>query len=922
MEMAAMVTWTEESWHCLGLEEITQRLETDLSRGLIEDQVSLRLETFGTNTLTRKKGQGPITRFLLQFNQPLVIILLVATLVTLFLHEWVEAGVIFGVILINAAVGFIQESKALKAIDSLARAMVSSATVWRAGVRRKVSAEELVPGDLVLLQSGDKVPADLRLLEVKELRIDESTLTGESIPVQKEDVVLSEETVLSDRRNMAYSSTLVTHGAAKGVVIATGDHTEIGRISEMIASAEDIATPLTLKIKHFSNIVLYVIIGLSAVTFLIGYLRGQDWVEMFLASVALAVGAIPEGLPAAITITLAIGVSRMARRHAIIRKLPAVETLGGTTVICSDKTGTLTQNQMTVIELYAGGRSYAVSGVGYAPKGEIISKEGEPDIGANRALMELLKAGVFCNDSALKQAGETFEVEGDPTEGALITCAMKAGFSVDNLNRDVPRIDSVPFQSATQYMATLHDQGPGTSRVVYVKGSIESLCLECSTLYNAAAEVDVADPREIHDQVERMTSNGLRTLAFSRKEMPAGTERITHEDLQEGLTFLGLQGMTDPPRPQALEAVGDCQTAGILVKMVTGDHAGTAAAIARQLGLCGETCSIHTREVVTGRDLSRFKDEALPDIAESTAVFARVSPEQKLRLVEALQKHDHVVAMTGDGVNDAPALKQANLGVAMGITGTDVSKEAADMVLTDDNFSTIKAAVEEGRGVFDNLTKFITWTLPTNGGEALVITLAIFLGTALPILPLQILWINMTTAILLGLTLAFEPKEPGIMKRLPRDSKAPILNRALVVRIVLVSVLLLIGAFGLFELEIVTSGNENLARTLAVNTFVFSEMFYLFNCRSLTLSTWGLGIFSNRWLWGGVFIMAALQVVFTYMPVFNTIFQSHPMGFRHWGMVLGYSALIMLVVAFEKYLRRMKNARLVKPSIFGNRLPS
>jgi cation-transporting ATPase F len=922
MEMAAVETWTEEPWHCFGLEEIRQRLETDLSRGLTGDQVALRLETFGTNTLTRKKGQGPITRFLIQFNQPLVIILLVATVVTLFLHEWVEAGVIFGVILVNAAVGFIQESKALKALDALARAMVSSATVRRGGVRREVSAEELVPGDLVLLQSGDKVPADLRLLEVKELRIDESTLTGESIPVQKEDVVLPEETGLSDRRNMAYSSTLVTHGTAKGVVIATGDHTEIGRISEMIASAQAIATPLTLKIKHFSEIVLYFIIGLSAVTFLIGYLRGQDWVDMFLASVALAVGAIPEGLPAAITITLAIGVSRMAKRNAIIRKLPAVETLGSTTVICSDKTGTLTQNQMTVVELYAGGRSYAVSGVGYAPKGDMNSKEGVRDIGANKALMELLKAGVLCNDSALKQTGETFAVEGDPTEGALITCAMKAGFSTENLNRELPRIDSVPFESATQYMATLHDQGPGTSRVIYVKGSIESLCLECITLFNTAGEVDLADEREIHDQVERMTSNGLRTLAFARKEMPAETERITHEDLQEGLTFLGLQGMTDPPRPEALEAVGDCQNAGILVKMITGDHAGTAAAIARQLGLCGETCSIHTREVITGRDLSQIRDEALPDIAESTAVFARVSPEQKLRLVEALQKQDHVVAMTGDGVNDAPALKQANIGVAMGVAGTDVSKEAADMVLTDDNFSTIEGAVEEGRGVFDNLTKFITWTLPTNGGEALVITLAIFLGTALPILPLQILWINMTTAILLGLTLAFEPKEPGIMKRLPRDTKAPILNHALVLRIVLVSVLLLIGAFGLFELEIITSGNENLARTIAVNTFVFSEMFYLFNCRSLTLSTLSLGLFSNRWLWGGVFVMTALQVVFTYTPVFNNIFQSHPMGLRHWAMVLGYSGLIMLTVAFEKYFRSMKNARSVKPSPSDDRLPS
>jgi Ca2+-transporting ATPase len=625
---------------------------------------------------------------------------------------------------------------------------------------------------------------------------------------------------------------------------------------------------------------------------------------MFMASVALAVGAIPEGLPAAMTITLAIGVSRMAKRNAIIRKLPAVETLGSTTVICSDKTGTLTQNQMTVTELYAGSSLYTVSGVGYAPGGDITPREGGPDAAANLALIEILKAGVLCNDSVVKQTGETFIIEGDPTEGALITCASKAGIVPENLNHEMPRVDSIPFESARQYMATLHDRGPGKSRVVYVKGSIESLCLECSVLYTAAGQLDLADAREIHGRVEGMADNGLRVLAFAHKEVPAETTRITHEDLLEGLTFLGLQGMIDPPRPEAMEAIGVCQKAGILVKMITGDHAGTAAAISRQLGLCSETCSIHTREVITGRDLSQLEEEALVDIVEKTAVFARVSPEQKLRLVEALQEHDHVVAMTGDGVNDAPALKQANIGVAMGITGTDVSKEAADMVLTDDNFSTIKAAVEEGRGVFDNLTKFITWTLPTNGGEALVIMLAIFLGATLPILPLQILWINMTTALLLGLTLAFEPKEPGIMTRRPRNPKEPILNRALISRIVLVSLLLLIGAFGLFEIELRSSGNEDLARTLAVNTFVFGEMFYLFNCRSLTRSSRKLGLFSNRWLWSGVAVMAGLQALFTYTPVFNTIFRSHPMGLVHWGLVLGYSTLISGIVGMEKLARR------------------
>ena len=904
-----METLPKEPWHHLDLKGVVQALETDPVQGLSDKEVLARRKALGENALTQKRGQGPVIRFLLQFNQPLVIILLVATGVTLFLREWVEAGVIFGVILINAVIGFIQEAKALKAIEALARAMVSSAMVQRENQRQKVPAQALVPGDVIFLQSGDKIPADVRLFQTRELRIDESTLTGESVPVQKEDVALPEETVLSDRRNMAYSSTLVTHGACRAMVIATGDHTEIGRIKEMITSAEILATPLTRKIEYFSKILLYVIIALAAVTFLVGFLRGQAWVEMFLASVALAVGAIPEGLPAAMTITLAIGVSRMAKRNAIIRKLPAVETLGSTTVICSDKTGTLTQNQMTVTELYAGDFLYTVSGVGYAPEGEITPRGGGPDAVHNWALMELLQAGILCNDSVVKQTEGTYRVDGDPTEGALITCAAKEGLDVKTVNQEMPRIDTLPFESARQYMATLHDPGSGKSRIVYVKGSIESLCLECSALYAATGEVDLADARNIHGRVEGMANDGLRILAFARKEVPAETTHIEHKDLLEGLTFLGLQGMIDPPRPEAGEAIGVCQKAGIMVKMITGDHAGTAAAISRQLGLCSEACSLHTREVLTGGDLSQMGDDALVDMAERTAVFARVSPEQKLRLVESLQKKDYVVAMTGDGVNDAPALKQANIGVAMGINGTDVSKEAADMVLTDDNFSTIKAAVEEGRGVFDNLTKFITWTLPTNGGEALVIMVAIFLGIALPILPLQILWINMTTALLLGLTLAFEPKEPGIMTRQPRNPKEPILNRVLIVRIVLVSLLLLIGAFGLFEVALRTSGNQDLARTMAVNTFVFGEMFYLFNCRSLSRPARKLGLFSNRWLWGGVGVMANLQVLFTYVPLFNTLFQSHPMGVAHWGLVLGYSALISWVIGMEKKRARRRSSK-------------
>jgi Ca2+-transporting ATPase len=783
--------------------------------------------------------------------------------------------------------------------------MTSEATVVRDGQKQRIAARLLVPGDLVLLQSGDKVPADLRLLDIRELQVDESALTGESVPVQKNTEVLEGDIVIGDRRNMTYSSTLVTYGSGRGLVVATGDKSEIGRINQLIGEADILETPLTKRIHKFSQILLYAIAAITLMTFIVGTLRGQDLITMFMASVALAVGAIPEGLPAAITITLAIGVSRMAKRNAIIRKLPAVETLGSTMIICSDKTGTLTQNQMTVLDIMAGGLRYAVSGTGYIPRGEFTPVGDSYDPKTNLALTEVLQAGLLCNDSVLKKTDTGWRVEGDPTEGALIASAMKAGIDGRELETQMPRIDAIPFESARQYMATLHDQGEGKPRILYVKGSIESICVDCATMMDAAGELDVPGPGSVTGGVESMADKGLRVLAFARKEMPPDTERISHSDVEEGIQFIGLQGMIDPPREEAIEAVAACQTAGIRVKMITGDHAGTAAAIARQISICGESCSYHTREVLTGREIAELSDTELEETADKTAVFARVSPEQKLRLVEALQKRDYVVAMTGDGVNDAPALRQADIGVAMGMTGTDVSKESADMVLTDDNFATIEAAVEEGRGIFDNLIKFITWTLPTNGGEGLVILAAVLLGAELPILPLQILWINMTTALLLGLMLAFEPKEAGIMARPPREPNVPILTRTLILRILMVSLLLVIGAFVLFKIELtMLDGSIDEARTIAVNVFVFGEMFYLFNCRSIIRPVWSLGIFSNPLLWAGVCAMTFLQLLYIYLPAFNRIFESAPMGKIEWLLVLGNSLLIYAVVEFEKWLRR------------------
>jgi len=679
----------------------------------------------------------------------------------------------------------------------------------------------------------------------------------------------------------------------------------MGRIAGLIGQAENLHTPLTRKITQFSRILLYVILGLAAVTFVVGILRGESWVTMFMAAVALAVGAIPEGLPAALTITLAIGVARMARRRAIIRKLPAVETLGSTTVICSDKTGTLTQNQMTVQEIHAGGRRYHVTGSGYEAEGKIHFEQAPVVVGENVALIETLGAGLLCNDSRLVRNGEGRTiVQGDPTEAALIVAAQKAGLSQEEWSGRLPRIDAIPFESEYQYMATLHGVGH-EPKMIYIKGSVEALLERCAHTLSEAGELALLDKAIVLRNAEDMAARGLRVLAFARREMPPAQRGLEHEHIAAELTFLGLQGKLDPPRPEAIAAVAKCKSAGIRVKMITGDHILTAKAIAAQIGLDSGA------EVValTGRDLETLTDEELAAAADRASVFARVAPEQKLRLVKALQSRGHIVAMTGDGVNDAPALKQADIGIAMGITGTDVSKEAADMILTDDNFASIEAAVEEGRGVFDNLTKFIVWTLPTNFGEGLVILAAVFAGAILPILPVQILWINMTTAILLGLMLVFEPKEREIMGRPPRDPKMPILTGWLQIRILLVSLVMLAGCFTLFEWEQHRGASAAEARTVAVNVFVMVELFYLFNCRSFTRSMFTVGLLSNPWVILGSLAMIALQLLFTYTSAMNKLFHSAPIGWDAWWRILAVAAFAHFIVGVEKTItNRMRKA--------------
>ncbi|WP_369160574.1 cation-transporting P-type ATPase [Candidatus Thiodiazotropha sp. LNASS1] len=902
-----MDTLLSKHWHHLSADEVEGLLESSATKGLDIFELEHRHAHFGPNRLTPQKGKGPLELFILQFHQPLIYILLAAALITFLLQEWVDSGVIFGVVLVNAIVGFIQESKALKAIEALAQSMEGSATVVRAGKKTVVPSSDVVPGDLVLMQSGDKVPADLRLVHSRELQIDESTLTGESVPVQKRTEELAQETVLADRHNMAYSSTLVTHGTGAGLVVATGDSTEIGHINALISSAEILATPLTRKITQFSGVLLWIILVLAGLTILAGWMHGGSLLETFMAAVALAVGAIPEGLPAAMTIMLAIGVSKMARRNAIIRRMPAVETLGSTTVICSDKTGTLTQNQMTVKEVCAGGGCYEFAGTGYAPEGNISLSDSVIDVKAHGVLIECLRAGLLCNESRLIHNENKWGIEGDPTEAALVSAALKAGLTVDSSEQEYPRIDTLPFESEHHYMATLHQTAAEAHGIIYMKGSVESIVSRCQDALDSNGDRTQLDTDLIDQQVEEMAIRGLRVLSFARKIPSAPTSSVGHADVSEGLTFLGLQAMMDPPRQEAISSVNTCQQAGVRVKMITGDHVVTAASIAHQIGLDGTTKDNMDDFAISGHALTELTDQNLVDAAGKIAVFARVTPEQKLRLVEALQAQGHVVAMTGDGVNDAPALKQADIGVAMGMGGTEVAKEAADMVLTDDNFSTIEAAVEEGRAVFDNLVKFITWTLPTNVGEGLVILLAVFLGVALPITPVQILWINMTTAVLLGLMLAFEDKEPGIMTRPPRRPETPVITQELAIRIGVVSLMLVAGAFGLFEWVLSQGQSLEIARTVAMNMFVFGELFYLFNCRSLRYSMFQLGVFSNRWLILGVTVMAGLQILMTYVPTMNLLFGTAPIGLVEWGLILGGGLAIYTVVGTEKWMRRLKH---------------
>ena len=883
------------AWHDATADEVLAAQDSSPS-GLTEAIVRERLATFGPNRLPAQKRQGPLLRFLAQFHDALIYLLLAASAITAALGHGIDAGVILAVVLVNAVIGFVQEGKAEKALDAIRSMLAPKASVVRGGDRKAIDGDEVVPGDIVLLEAGDRVPADLRLIEANGLKVDEAVLTGESMTVDKATDPVAEQASLGDRTSMAFSGTLVTYGQGKGIVVATGSRTEIGRISGMLTDVTKLETPLLRQMAEFAQWMAAAIIGLAALVLAFGLLvRGYGFSEIFMAVVGLSVAAIPEGLPAILTITLAIGAQGMAQRQALIRRLPAIETLGSVSVICTDKTGTLTRNEMTVASISAAGRLYEVSGVGYAPDGT-FSLDGEHvDAAHDPLLTGIGSAGLLCNDAGLRNAGGQWRIDGDPMEGALLVAAAKAGLDPAAERQAWPRFDTIPFDSRHQFMASLHRDPEGQARII-VKGAPERIVAMCGYERGPDGDRDLVADKWLAD-IEHIASRGQRVLAIATKTVASSTTSVDFDDVENGLTLLGLVGLIDPPREEAIAAVRACRDASVRVKMITGDHAITAAAIAHELGLDNPS------NVLTGIELDQLDDEALRVRVKNTSVFARTSPAHKLRLVEALQAEGMTVAMTGDGVNDAPALKRADVGIAMGQKGSEAAKEASEIVLVDDNFASIADAISAGRTVYDNIKKAILFILPTSGGEALVLIGAILAGATLPITPVQILWVNMVTAVTLGLALAFEPSEPDVMRRPPRAPNEPILSRFLVWRTVFVSILFMIAIFAQFNLARADGASAAEARTIVVNTLVVLEIFYLFNVRYLGTSSITLeGVLGTPVLLTAVGAVIILQFLFTYAPFMAVLFDAHPLDMSQGLQIVAAGIALLLIVEIEKRL--------------------
>jgi len=881
-----MVTQTQRSWHACEADEVLAALSSG-REGLVAEVVQERLAEYGPNSLPQAKSVHPLLRFLSQFNNPLIYFLLAAAAAAFVLDHAIDAVVILLVVLVNVVVGFVQEGRAEKELSGMRRLISPRANVIRSGEKRDVDATCLVPGDIVLIEAGDRVPADLRILRARGLAIEEAALTGESVASEKQEAPVAEDAALGDRSSMAFSGTLVARGQAAGLVVATGSRTEIGKISGMLQTVPKLVTPLLRQIDSFARLLTLVILAFGAALFAFAvYVRDFAWADALIAVVAVAVGAIPEGLPAVITITLAIGVQRMAARRAVIRKLPAVESLGATSVICTDKTGTLTRNEMTVVRLFTPAGEYGVTGIGYAPEGEVTPAVGPPR--EDPRLVDLIRCGALCNEARLVREGGQWAVGGDPMEGALLSLAAKAGIETEALKLDWPRLDEIPFDASYRYMATLH-QGPDGRHVIFVKGAPEAVLALCA---------EDAQALDWHSLIERSAAHGERLLGFAVLDLGGKRERIDHEDLQ-GAEMLGLMGFIDPPREEAKRAIAECRSAGIAIKMITGDHAATALAIARQLELADDP------QALTGAQIEDLSDEELAGLVPQVSVFARASPEHKLRIVRALQSHGHIVAMTGDGVNDAPSLKQADVGTAMGIAGTEAAREASEMVLLDDNFASIVAAVREGRTVYDNISKVIAWTLPTNGGEAIVIVLAILAGFALPLTATQILWVNLVTAVTLGLVLALEPPEPGVMERPPRMRNAPLLTGFLLWRVVLVSVLFAAAVLLVFFGSQAIGASMEKARTMSVNMLVVAEIFYLFNVRFLHMRSLTLrGALGTRPVLIALVVVLGAQLAFTYLPLLQRVFDTRPLSFFEGAGIIALGVLLFLALEIEKVVGR------------------
>ena len=861
--------------------------------GLSTEEAAARRDSVGPNELPEAKRTPVWLRFLSHFNDTLIFILLGAAAIKAVMADWLDVGVILAVAIINAVIGFVQEGRAEKALAGIRGMLSSHARVRRDGSWQNIAAVDLVPGDVVSLSPGDKVPADLRLAQASSLRIDEAALTGESVPASKQTEPVDPDAGIGDRSSMAFSGTIVSAGQGRGIVTATGGRTEIGRIQELVGGAGTLTTPLTRQLDSFGKVLTLVILGMALVMMLIGrFAHGMPFGELVSATIGFAVAAIPEGLPALVTITLAIGVQQMARRRAITRKLPAVETLGSVTTVCSDKTGTLTKNEMTVRRMVTPLASYDVAGLGYEPEGAIERADGGSSAGGD--LAALLAVADLCNDAHVVRGDEGWKLVGEPTEGALRVVAMKGGRSGED--DGVERVDVLPFDSENKFMATLNAGADG-SRAILVKGAPDRL-LDRSTRQRGSDGAEALDRRFWEDAVAELSGEGLRVLAAARK--PARLDEVSIDDLEE-LEFLGLWGILDPPRPEAIEAIADCHHAGIRVKMITGDHAGTAVAISREMGLITGDAP----RVLTGAELEALSQEKLKEVVRDVDVYARTSPEHKIRIVRALQSHGEVVAMTGDGVNDAPALTRADVGIAMGIKGTEATKEAAEIVLADDNFATIRSAIHEGRRIYDNLRKSVIFLLPTNGAQSLVILVAVVFGLALPLTPVQVLWVNMVTAVTLSLALAYEPAERGIMNRPPRAGGGSIISARELGFVLIVSVLIGGATLAAFAIVRATGSDMDGARTVAVSVLALGQLAFLLNCRFLGRSSLTPAVLrGNPVVWWSAGALIALQLVYTYVPFMNSLFESRPLAAQAWLLPLGFAVVIFFAVEGLKALRR------------------